>query len=80
MIDREKLKITGALTLAFGKDGVVQMHSARAADEDRPWSPAPKRGWGRAAPLVAPAKDGQNQDHAPEEPEPGEGADASPLD
>jgi competence protein ComEC len=77
VIDREKLKQTGALTLAFAKDGVVQMHAARAADEDRPWSPAPKRGWGRAVPLVTAAKDGQNQD--PSE-EPGEGADASPLD
>jgi hypothetical protein len=39
VIDREKLKQTGALTLAFAKDGVVQMRAARAADEDRPWSP-----------------------------------------
>jgi competence protein ComEC len=77
VIDREKLKQTGALTLAFAKDGAVQMRAARAADEDRPWSPAPKRGWGRAVPLVTAAKDGQNQD--PSE-EPGEGADASPLD
>jgi competence protein ComEC len=79
VIDREKLKQTGALTLAFAKDGVVQMRAARAADEDRPWSPAPKRGWGRAVPLVAAAKDGQNQDTS-DEPEPGEGADASPLE
>jgi len=49
------------------------MRAARAADEDRPWSPAPKRGWGRAVPLVA-AQD------TSQEPEPGEGADASPLD
>jgi competence protein ComEC len=77
VIDREKLKQTGALTLAFAKDGVVQMRAARAADEDRPWSPAPKRG--RAPPLVPAAKDGQNQDTS-EEPEPNEGADASPLD
>jgi competence protein ComEC len=81
VIDREKLKQTGALTLAFANDGVVQMRAARAADEDRPWSPAPKRGWGRAAPLVAAAKDGQNQDtgQEPEQGEP-EAADASPLD
>lgn len=78
VIDREKLKQTGALTLAFAKDGVVQMRAARAADEDRPWSPAPNRGWGRAVPLVA-AKDGQYQDPS-EEPEPGEGADTSPLE
>ncbi|HEY8032334.1 MAG TPA: ComEC/Rec2 family competence protein [Methylocella sp.] len=73
VIDREKLKVTGALTLAFAKDGAVQMVAARAADEDRPWSPAPKRGWGRAPPLV------QNQDTS-DESEPGEGADASPLE
>ncbi len=79
VIDREKLKQTGALTLAFAKDGVVQMRAARAADEDRPWSPAPKRGWGRALPLVAAAKDGPDRTTS-EEPEPGEGADASPLD
>ncbi|HEV7911686.1 MAG TPA: competence protein ComEC, partial [Methylocella sp.] len=79
VIDREKLKQTGALTLAFAKDGGVQMRAARAADEDRPWSPAPKRGWGRAVPLAAAAKDGQNQDTS-EEPEPGESADASPLE
>ena len=77
VIDREKLKQTGALNLAFAEDGVVQMRAARAADEDRPWSPAPKRGWGRAVPFVAAAKDGQNQDTSEE---PGEGADASPLD
>jgi competence protein ComEC len=77
VIDREKLKQTGALTLAFAKDGVVQMHAARAADEDRPWSSAPKRGWGRSAPPVAAAKEGQNQDTGQE---PGEDADASPLE
>jgi competence protein ComEC len=77
VIDRDKLKETGALTLAFAKDGVVHMRAARAADEDRPWSPAPKRRWGRALPLVAAAKDGQYQ-YTSEEP--GEGADASPLD
>ena len=79
VIDREKLKQTGALTLGFAKDGAVQMRAARAADEDRPWSPAPKRGWGRAVPLVAAAKDGQDQTTS-EEPELGEGADASPLE
>ena len=51
IIDRDKLKETGAVTLSFGKDGAVQMRAARAPDEDRPWSPAPKRGWGRAARL-----------------------------
>ncbi len=50
IIDREKLKEMGAVTLSFGKDGKVEMRAARAPDEDRPWSPAPKRTWGRAAP------------------------------
>ena len=79
VIDRDKLRQTGALTLAFGKDGVVHMRAARAADEDGPWSPAPKRGWGRVVPLVATAKDGQDQDTSQEQ-EPGQGADASPLE
>ena len=79
VIDRDKLKQTGALTLAFAKDGVVQMRAARAADEDRPWSPAPKRRWGRTVPFVVAAKDGQDRT-ASEEQEPGDGADASPLE
>ncbi|MGH9675563.1 MAG: ComEC/Rec2 family competence protein, partial [Candidatus Acidiferrum sp.] len=81
VIDRDKLKQTGAVTLSFTTDGAVQMVAARAADEDRPWSPAPKRGWGRAVPLKAATKDGQNHD-AGQEPEQGEpeGADASPLE
>ena len=49
VIDRERLRQTGALTLAFTKNG-VEMRAARAADEDRPWSRAPKRRWGRSAP------------------------------
>jgi competence protein ComEC len=78
VIDRDKLRQTGALTLSFTKDGGAQMRAARAANEDRPWSPAPKRGWGRAAPVKA-ATDGQDRTTS-EEPEPGEGADTSPLD
>jgi competence protein ComEC len=73
VIDREKLKETGAVTLAFGNDGAVEMQAARAPDEDRPWSPAPKRGWGRAEPIKA-AQDRHFQD---EETEPG---DESPLE
>ncbi len=79
VIDRAKLKQTGAVTLSFTKDGAAQMRAARAADEDRPWSPAPKRGWGRGVPLAAAAKDGQDRTTS-EEPEPGEGADASSLE
>jgi competence protein ComEC len=50
IIDREKLQETGAVTLSFKKDGQAELRAARAPDEDRPWSPAPKRRWGRAAP------------------------------
>jgi competence protein ComEC len=82
VIDRDKLKETGALTLSFvkdsfGKDG-VQMRVGRAPDEDRPWSPAPKRHWGRAAPPPA-AKAGDGQ--APgDEPEPAGDTDDQTLE
>jgi competence protein ComEC len=66
------------VTLVFGKDGAVQMRAARAADEDRPWSPAPKRSWGRSAPL-APAEVSGSQ-AAGDGAEPGEDADDSPLE
>lgn len=59
VIDREKLTETGAITLSFKEDGGVETRAARAPDEDRPWSPAPKRRWGRSAPLVA-SKDAQS--------------------
>jgi competence protein ComEC len=72
VIDREKLKQTGALTLSFKKDGSVEMRAARAPDEDRPWSPAPRRAWGRAPP-VSKDEPGLSGD---EEPENG----AEPLD
>ncbi len=71
VIDREKLKATGALTLRFGGDSGVEMRPARAPDEDRPWSAAPKRGWGRSAPLSA-ARDWQDRY--------GEDDGAAPLD
>ncbi len=44
IIDRDKLRQTGAVTIDIGEHG-MQVRSARAADEDRPWSLAPKRGW-----------------------------------
>jgi competence protein ComEC len=78
VIDREKLEETGAVTLVFGKDGVVQMRAARAANEDRPWSPAPKQRWTRSAPVAA-AKD-RGVQATREEPEPEEDADDSPLE
>ena len=77
VIDRDKLKQTGALTLSFGQKGVTTL-AVRAADEDRPWSRAPKRGWGKRPPLaMAKAADGQT---AGDEPEPTEDSDKSPLD
>jgi competence protein ComEC len=51
VIDRDTLRETGALTLAFTESGIVR-HSARAPGEDRPWSRAPKPRWGRSAPLT----------------------------
>ncbi len=51
VIDRDKLKQTGALTFSFGQKGVTTL-AVRAADEDRPWSRAPKRGWGKSPPLA----------------------------
>jgi competence protein ComEC len=67
IIDREKLKDTGAVTLSFGKNGKVAMRAARAPDEDRPWSPAPKRSWGHAAPLpVSKDEPGSFPDEEPE--------------
>jgi competence protein ComEC len=49
VIDRDRLKQTGALTIAFRQEGAI-VRAARSADEDRPWSRAPKRQWGRSAP------------------------------
>jgi competence protein ComEC len=48
VLDRDKLKDTGAVTLAAHGTGWT-MITARTPDEDRPWSPAPKPRWGRAA-------------------------------
>lgn len=41
VIDRRKLSETGAVALRFKPDG-VEWIAARAVDEDRPWSPAPR--------------------------------------
>ena len=40
MIDRRKLSESGAVALRFKAEG-VEWTTARAIDEDRPWSPAP---------------------------------------
>jgi competence protein ComEC len=42
LLDRARLAETGAVTLAFGPDGMVS-RMARAPGEDRPWSRAPRR-------------------------------------
>lgn len=44
VIDRGTLRRTGAVALRATADGFVQQ-SARAPDEDRPWSPAPPPRW-----------------------------------
>lgn len=41
VIDRDTLARTGAVTLRLAKDG-VEWTTARAIDEDRPWSPRPR--------------------------------------
>ncbi|CCJ05485.1 ComEC/Rec2 family competence protein [Methylocystis sp. SC2] len=52
VIDRQRLSETGAVALRFKADR-VEWTTARAIDEDRPWSPAPRnrRASGFAAPL-----------------------------
>jgi competence protein ComEC len=50
VIDRDTLRQTGALTLAF-RESSITTRRARAPDENRPWSKAPKPRWGRGAPL-----------------------------
>ena len=44
VLDRESLRRTGAVALTATADGFTS-RSVRAVDEDRPWSPAPKRRW-----------------------------------
>ncbi len=48
VIDRDSLRTTGAVALKANADG-FSVETARAQGEDRPWSPAPKPRWGRAA-------------------------------
>ncbi len=50
VVDRASLRTTGAVALKANADG-FSMETARAPGEDRPWSPAPKPRWGRAAPA-----------------------------
>ena len=44
VLDRDSLRRTGAVTLRTTKDGFA-IATARAPDEDRPWSPRPKPLW-----------------------------------
>lgn len=46
VIDRDKLAETGAMTLGLRGDG-LQVTTARVVGEDRPWSRAPKKHWGK---------------------------------
>lgn len=55
VIGRDTLETTGAVALTFGQDGKAHMRSARAPDEDRPWSPAPRR-----PPAARPALSGKD--------------------
>ncbi len=55
VIDRDTLRTSGAVALRATEAGFA-VQTARAAGEDRPWSPAPKPRWGEAA---KPAADGQ---------------------
>jgi competence protein ComEC len=59
VIDRDRLKQTGALTIAFSRGDAI-VRAARSADEDRPWSRAPKRQWGRSAPSAPGQNPAQN--------------------
>lgn len=44
VIDRERLRQTGAIVLTAGRAGWV-ITTARSVDEDRPWSPKPAQLW-----------------------------------
>ena len=64
VIDRDTLKEKGAVALSFSKAG-VEMRSVRAPDEDRPWSPAPRRRWRPevvAAPVLASGSGGADSE------------------
>lgn len=47
VIDRDSLATTGSVTLTE-QGQHWRITSARGVDEDRPWSRAPKRRWGRS--------------------------------
>jgi competence protein ComEC len=43
VIDKSRLEETGAVSLRLLKDGALEWTTARAMEEDRPWSPKPSR-------------------------------------
>ncbi len=51
IIDRDRLKETGALTLKITGDGLLT-RTARAPGEDRPWSRPPPQHWGKTPPTA----------------------------
>ena len=61
VIDRQSLRQTGAVTLSATPTGFRQT-TVRAVDEDRPWSPAPKRPWGYRLRLDAGARTSPDAD------------------
>jgi competence protein ComEC len=65
LLDRRRLAETGAVTLAFGANG-VEWRTARAPGEDRPWSRPPRRH--APAPSGAAPPEASTQ-AAPREPE-----------
>ena len=74
VIDRDRLASTGALTLT-GQGDKWQITTARSMDEDRLWSPAPKRRW--QSPIAS-GKDGHGGDAGA--PMDASDAELSPLD
>lgn len=51
IIDRDRLRDTGALTLKIVGDTLL-MRTARAPGEDRPWSRPPPQHWGKASAVT----------------------------
>ncbi len=64
VIDRDSLRRTGAVTLKADKGSErFIVRTARAPDEDRPWSPAPKPHWTfRPQTTATPKDDGRSDD------------------
>ncbi|WP_245412002.1 ComEC/Rec2 family competence protein [Methylocella silvestris] len=86
VLDRDALKKTGAVTLALTPGGLTRA-AARSPEEDRPWSPAPRRTWGRApvapAPqftLAEPDPAASAQDDGAASRRPDDGDDGSPIE